>query len=53
MENKEHFGSLTSRMNKYRESVLEKKPYICSERALLVTEAYQKNQNQPSVMKRA
>lgn len=53
MENKEHFGSLTPRMNKYRDSVLEKKPYICSERALLVTEAYQKNQNQPSVMKRA
>lgn len=48
-----HFGLLTERMNEYRESVLEKKPYICAERALLVTESYKERQNQPSVIKRA
>lgn len=48
-----HFGRLTERMNEYRETVLEKKPYICAERALLATEAYKKNQNQPNVLKRA
>ncbi|WP_440897730.1 glycyl radical protein [Amphibacillus sp. Q70] len=48
-----HFGSLTDRMNQYRESVLNKKPYICAERALLVTETFKKYQNQPNVMKRA
>lgn len=53
MENSEHFGSLTSRMNHFREEVLEKKPYISAQRALLATEAYQKNQHQPAVMKRA
>lgn len=49
----QHFGLLSNRMNEYRESVLEKKPYICAERALLATEAYKKNQNQPNVLKRA
>ena len=48
-----HFGLLTKRMNDYRESVLEKKPYICAERALLATESYKEHQNQPSGMKRA
>lgn len=51
--NQSYFGHLTNRMNEYRESVLNKKPYICAERALLATEAYQEYQNQPSVMKRA
>ena len=53
MKNVEHFGDLTPRMHEFRENVLNKKPYICAERALLVTEAYQKYQNQPAVMKRA
>lgn len=53
MENTEHFGTLTERMSRFREEVLEKKPYICAQRALLATEAYKKYQNQPSVMKRA
>lgn len=52
-ENRPYFGNLTKRMNEYREAVLNKKPYICAERALLVTEAYKEYQNQPSVMKRA
>lgn len=53
MKNVEHFGDLTPRMDAYRESVLNKKPYICAERALLATEAYKQHQNQPAVMKRA
>ncbi|MCI9093248.1 MAG: glycyl radical protein [Coprobacillus sp.] len=53
MKNVEHFGDLTPRMYNFRESVLNKKPYICAERALLVTEVYKKYQNQPAVMKRA
>lgn len=53
MKNVEHFGDLTPRMNQFREKVLEKKPYICAQRALLATEAYQLHQNQPAVMKRA
>ncbi|MEG0276607.1 MAG: glycyl radical protein [Coprobacillus sp.] len=53
MKNVEHFGDLTPRMNSFRESVLDKKPYICAERALLTTESYKQHQNQPAVMKRA
>lgn len=53
MENKAHFGSLTPRMQAYRESVLDKKPYIDAQRALLATESYKKYRNQPPVMKRA
>lgn len=53
MENKLHFGSLTERMKKFREEVLDEKPYIDAERAVLATEAYQQNQNQPRVMVRA
>lgn len=53
MENSEYFGQLTPRMNHFRETVLEKKPYISAQRALLATEAYKAHQNQPAVMKRA
>ncbi len=53
MKNVEYFGDLTPRMEKFREDVLNKKPYICAERAMLITETYQKHKNQPSVMKRA
>ena len=53
MKNVEHFGDLTPRMNAYREKVLDKVPYICSERALLCTEAYKENMHQPIVIKRA
>ena len=53
MENKAHFGSLTPRMRAYRESVLDQKPYIDAQRAVLATEAYKANLNQPPVMKRA
>lgn len=53
MENKEHFGTLTKRMTDFREEVLDEKPYIDAERAILATEAYKENLNQPRVMVRA
>lgn len=53
MENTEHFGTLTKRMNEFREDVLDEKPYIDAERAILATEAYKENLNQPRVMVRA
>ncbi|MGT2933482.1 glycyl radical protein [Streptococcus catagoni] len=52
-ESKAYFGSLTQRMNQYRESVLTKKPYIDAERALLVTETYKKHMDKPANLKRA
>ncbi len=53
MNHASHFGTLTPRMHDYREAVLEKKPYVDAERALLCTEAYRENQHQCAVMKRA
>ena len=53
MENREHFGALTPRMQAFREEVLEEKPYVEAERAVLVTEAYRAHPNQPRVMMRA
>lgn len=53
MENALHFGALTNRMKAFREEVLDEKPYIDAERAVLATEAYKENQNQPRVMVRA
>ncbi len=53
MKNVERFGDLTPRMDDFREKVLDKKPYVCAQRALLVTETYKEHQNQPPVMKRA
>ena len=53
MENKAHFGVLPPRMQAYRESVLNQKPYIDAQRAILATESYRGSLNQPPVMKRA
>lgn len=53
MENVEHFGTLTERMKEFREEVLDEKPYIDAQRAILATLAYKKNLNQPRVMVRA
>ncbi len=53
MENTSHFGALTDRMKAFREEVLNEKPYVDAERALLATEAYKENLNQPRVMVRA
>ena len=43
MENVEHFGTLTERMKEFREEVLDEKPYIDAQRAILATLAYKEN----------
>ncbi|PZO95170.1 glycyl radical protein [Streptococcus halichoeri] len=48
-----YFGQLTPRMNRYREEVLNKKPYIDAERAILVTKAYQEHLDKPATLRRA
>ena len=53
MENVEHFGTLTERMKEFREEVLDEKPYIDAQRAILATLAYKENLNQLRVMVRA
>lgn len=53
MENVEHFGTLTERMKEFREKVLDEKPYIDAQRAILATLAYKENLNQPRAMVRA
>lgn len=53
MKNEAHFGKLTDRMQAFREEVLEEKPYIDAQRAVLATEAYREHQNEPRVMVRA
>ena len=53
MENVEHFGTLTERMKEFREEVLDEKPCIDAQRAILATLAYKENLNQPRVMVRA
>lgn len=53
MENAEHFERLTERMKEFREEVLDEKPYIDAQRAILATLAYKENLNQPRVMVRA
>lgn len=51
--NESHFGELTPRMRAFREEMLDERPYIDAERAVLATQAYRAHQNQPNVMKRA
>ena len=53
VEQKERFGKLTERMQAFREEVLDEKPYIDAERALLVTETYHAHRNLPRVLLRA
>ena len=53
MSNNPHFGQLTDRMKAFREEVLDEKPFIDAQRAVLATEAYKENLNQPPVLKRA
>ena len=50
---KKDFGKLTERMARYRTSVLDAKPYIDADRALLATEAYEKYACEPKVIVRA
>ncbi len=53
MENTEHFGKLTPRMQAFREEVLDEKPFVDAERAVLCTESYREHMEQPPVMRRA
>lgn len=53
MENTAHFGKLTERMQHFRQQVLDEKPYIDAQRAVLATESYRRSQNQPRYMVRA
>lgn len=53
MKNENHFGTLTERMQAFREEVLDEKPYVDAERAIWATEAYRESLNQPRVMVRA
>ena len=53
MKENGHFGALTERMASFREEVLDEKPYVEAERAVLATEAYRAHQTEPRVMCRA
>lgn len=53
MKNTEHFKDLTPRMESFREEVLNTKPMIDAQRALLCTQAYEENSDKPMVVKRA
>lgn len=48
-----HFGTLTPRMQDFRRELLEIEPKVCAERALITTQVYQENQDQPLAIKRA
>ena len=43
----------SSRIQTLREQVLDAQPSVCTERARIITESYQKHQDQPIVIKRA
>lgn len=45
--------AITPRIKKMREEVVHSKPILCSERALLVTEAYKKTESEPIPIRRA
>ncbi len=48
-----YFGGLTERMESFREELLNAKPQVCVERAMITTQTYQENQDQPLAIKRA
>lgn len=48
-----YFGELTARMHGFREELLNAKPQVCVERAVLTTETYRENLDQPLVIRRA
>ncbi len=49
----DHFGELTPRMRRFREAVLDERPYVDGERAVLCTESYEQTRAQPPAMRRA
>ena len=44
-----YFGTLTPRMQQFREELLAAQPQVCVERALITTKVYQEHQDQPLV----
>ena len=48
-----YFGDLTPRMKHFREELLNAKPQVCVERAMITTQTYKENQDQPLAIKRA
>ncbi|MCC8163988.1 MAG: glycyl radical protein [Lachnospiraceae bacterium] len=48
-----HFGTLTPRMQHYREELLNAKPQVCAQRAVLTTESYKLHADKPVILKRA
>lgn len=48
-----YFGDLTPRMQQFREELLAAQPQVCVERALITTQVYRENQDQPLALKRA
>lgn len=51
--NNEHFGSLTQRMESFRDQLLSVSPQVDVERAMITTEVYKQYQDQPLAIKRA
>ncbi len=49
----DYFGKLTSRMHHFREELLNARPYVCVERAVLTTESYKLHADKPTILKRA
>ena len=49
----ERFGSLTPRMRAFRTALVDAEPKVDAERALITTEVYCENQDQPLALKRA
>lgn len=48
-----YFGELTNRMHNFRESLLNAKSMVCAERAIITTETYKENMDQPMIIRRA
>ena len=48
-----YFGKSTKRITRLREEMLETQPTVCIERAVLVTESYNKHKNKLNTLKRA
>ena len=49
----EYFGTLTPRMQHFREELLDAKAQVCAERAVLTTESYKLHADKPVILKRA
>ena len=48
-----HFGQLTPRMAAFRTELIQAKPQVCVERAMITTKVYKENADQPLALRRA